>query len=912
MALGRLETGRIAATIYRLLLRGLPARFRSRFADDMAADFAEMYGRLVAAHPIRGRIRGWYRALRDLAASLLREYGRSLRNGHRRASGAGVRRTAGARVPTVSNHVRHAVRALTARPGFAVAATLTLGLGIGANATLFSAVNALLLRDLPVRDPDQLVRLFNEESRQTLTGLFSRPVVDDLRAGNRAFVDLVGVARFDAVLELGSASELVTGEMVTATFFSMLGIDPTLGRGFLPQEDRTGDSHAVAVVSHELFQRLLGGDPTAVGRSIELNDRPFAIVGVAPEGFHGTNFAIGVDIWVPTMARGLVRGAGPEVARMLTDRETPWLQVIGRLKTGVSLAQANDDVTGIAERLAGSESDGRSVPRLYVLPERVGLLNPAMPQVVVLAGLLGMVVVGLVLLVACLNVAGLLLAQGAARRREFGIRLAVGAGRGDLIVQLLVESAVLMVPAGALGFVVAIWATAIFTAFLPPVEGLIVSFAPDATVLAFTLGITALAVVGTGLVPALRSTRVGVSGSLRSGSDGGGGRLALRDGLVVVQLALSVVILVVAGLFLRTMLWYQSVDPGYDVRNGLAVSLNLELGRYSDTRGRRFYDELLRRVRRLPGVRDATIARGVTAGGSAGMEILPTPGRGSRHSEESIGIGFNVVGTQYLRTMGIPLLGGRSFDGRDRADGVPVTIVNDFMARRHWPGEDPVGARIRIAGGGELEVVGVAGNAKYGALAEEARPYLYLPVTQRYRPQMLLLLRTRDEPRALLPVVRDVIRELDRSMPILDVFTFREFHAQDLWLSKTTAVLAVAVGVFGLLVSAIGLYGIVAFAVSRRVREIGIRMALGARGADVVRVVVGRSVWLIGIGAAGGVIAALPVAHLLGGLVYGVTPSEASTYGVVVLILGGVAALASYLPTRRVTRLHPAVALRQE
>lgn len=818
--------------------------------------------------------------------------------------------------------LRYALRTLRTHPGLTAAVVLTLALGIGAASTIFSAINTVLLRELPIRDPDRVVRIFAMEPRAGLRDDFSWPEYTDLKQPARAFSGVIAVDALSAGFSIEGNSELVTGEFVSANYFDVLGVRPAVGRGFLPEEELEPGAHPVVVISHGLWQRLADGDSSVVGRTAQVNNSSYTIVGVAPEGFGGTNFALARDVWIPLMMRDRVTGGGATggLPSMGTDswhrnRRAHVVQVLGRLGDGVKrgeAARALNQTFGTWAALFPGMYDGVTS---RVVAERAGLINPEMPELVTASRLLALTVVGLVLLIVCANVMGLLLARAVAREREIGVRTALGATRARLVQQLLTESVVLAVPAGLLGLLLATWATPIYTAFLPSAVPLAVDFSPDVMVMAFAFLSAIGAAIVFGLVPAAFATRAGITNALHDQRGQVGVRRArtgLIRGVVGAQVALSVVVLMTAGLLIRATLWQQAVDPGYDVAGRVALALDVRVNGYDETAGRQFYAHLLEQVQRLPTVRSASLARSGAFGLPGTTNVLsatqPTEG-----NTAGVAMGFNIVGPDYFRTLGIPLLAGRDFDTRDRAESPHVAIVNQTFVSRFWPGGDAVGRRIVIdETRGPAEIIGVAADAKYSAIAEAPRPFVYLPLEQHYRAPMTLYVWTGGDERTLVQPIRDVIGQLDRTLPVAGVMTLQEAVDTDLALARTAAVLATSVGALALFLTAVGLYGILAFGVTRRTREIGIRMAVGAQRRDVLWLVIRQGIATVGLAVGVGLTAALYLGGLLEGLFFEISPRDPGTLALVVTVLLGIALLAMYLPARRAARVDPMDALRTD
>jgi predicted permease len=825
---------------------------------------------------------------------------------------------------TLWQDLRYGARMLWKQPGFTLIVALTLSLGIGANGVIFSLVNALLLRPLPVEKPSELAAIYTSDFSGGGLGVSSYPDYVDFRDRNRVFAGLVAY-QFPQPLSLNidGTNERMFGEIVSGNYFSALGLKPSLGRGFLPEEDRTPGESAVAVISHKLWQTRFGGDPATVGRSVKINGHPFIIVGVAPEKYTGLLRGFAADWWIPAM----MIGQAVPGSNHLTRRGDRGFLVMGRLKPGVTLQQAQADFNSIAAQLYKEwpqdwENIRRQSRSVSVTPESEARLLPEMRMPIVIFMALLMSVAGLVLLIACANIANLLLARATARRKEIAIRLALGAGRWRLIRQLLTESVLLSMLGGMAGLLLAGWGADLLMAFRPPFQIPVeLDLQADWRVFVFMFGLSLLTGIVFGLTPALAASRPDVIASLKdeTGAATTGGRTwRLRGALVVAQVALSLLLLICAGLFLRSLRNASSIDPGFDADNLLALSMDLRLQGYDETRERNFTDQLLERVRALPGVVSASLTdrlpldldgawRGVTIEG-----YTPQPG-------ESTGINSSFVAPGYFETLRIPLLRGRTFQRQDGANAPGVALVNESFARRYWPGQSPLGKRIQMGAvrsgvndAPYLTVIGIVKDGKYVSLGEEAAPFIYFNMAQNVGLSPTLVVRTQGDPLNSLAAVRGEVAALDKNLPLYDVKTMR----QHLGLALLPARLAGSVlGVFGMMalaLAAAGIYGVMAYSVAQRTREIGIRMALGANARDVLRLVTRQGMTLVAIGMAIGLTSALALTQLLKSLLLGVSSTDPLTFAVIALLLIAVALLACWIPARRATKVDPMIALRCE
>ena len=834
--------------------------------------------------------------------------------------------------------IRYGGRMLWKSPGFTAIAVLSLALGIGANTSIFSFVNAVLLRALPVAEPAQLVYVFSS-NRNTPYNVASYPDYVDYRDKNEVFSALTAYASITLSLNSNDQADQISGQIVTGNYFDTLGVRAQVGRTFLPEEDTTPGGHPVAVISYGLWQSRFAGDPQITGRQLLLNGQSFTIVGVAPAEFNGAAAGQTNDIYVPMAMQALVRpprgGYSGEMNPDLLARRGPrWLNMVGRLKPGVSAAQAQAAMSTLAAQLAQSYPDTNREVSATVSPvskgdptERGTLLS--------VAGLL-LAVVGLVLLIACANVANLLLARAASRRKEISIRLALGASRGRLIRQLLTESVLLALLGGAGGLLLAVWLIDVMRTYSPPGNFFPVAFdfSLDKSVLAFTLLLSVITGLIFGIAPALQASKPDLVAALKDetamlpGSHGSvARRFTLRNLLVVAQVALSLVLLISAGLFLRSLQQAQRIAPGFNSEHVLTMPLNINLLRYTKTQGQEFYRQVLERVAALPGVQSATLTRTPPLSGASRQSTVLIAGREGPdrggNSETTGGgredVANNVtlassVALNYFQTLSIPLLRGRDFNAQD-VEGAPgVVIINETFAKRYLPNQDPLGARVSLNGaqGPWLEVVGLARDGKYITLGEAPAPFLYQPLAQRHESGMTLLVRTNGDPASYVSAVRGAVQSIERNLPLANARTMPELLRTSLFPARMGAVLLGVFGLLALLLASVGLYGVMSYSVSRRTREIGIRMALGAQRSDVLRLVLRESMTLVAAGMLLGLIAAFATTRLLAGFLYGVSPTDPAAFTGIALLLAVVALVASLVPARRAAKVDPMVAFRYE
>jgi predicted permease len=814
--------------------------------------------------------------------------------------------------------LRYGARALLKTPGFTAVAVLSLALGIGANTAIFSLADKVLFKKLPVEEPDRLV-VVSATSNRGLGTVFSHPDFADYRANNQVFDGLVCYAQRALTLTEGGQAERVQGMIVSGNYFTALRVPLALGRGFLPEEDKTRGTHPVIVLGYGLWRGRFGADPALIGKTVNLNSYNFTVVGITPPEFTGTVPGIVPDVYVPVMMQGQVSPSwkmdplfGPRSRNLL------WLEVLGRLKSGVSREQATAALNALGSQIARANPNPDGSPRFepkFVLEDgsrgNTSLLRDLrFPLQMLLA------TVGLILLIACANVANLLLARAGARQKEIAVRLAIGAGRARLIRQLLTESMLLSVLGGGVGLALAASISGLVVSYTPPntFATLTLDNRLDWRVLGFTLAVSLLTGILFGLAPALSASRPDLVSALKDESTSMGKsvrRLSLRNLLVVGQVALSVIVLIGAALCVRSLQKLQAIDAGFDPSKVLALSADVSLSGYSNERGLQFYSALLERIELLRGVEAVSLAAQLPLSGGFGS-TLKAEGYVPK-SVEDLSSDFNIVGPDYFRTLKIPLLAGREFGEADAKTELQVAVINETAARRFWPDQNPIGRRVILGRAPDEEVreiVGVVKDSKYRRLNEEVRPAVFVPFAQDYRANMALQIRTAGEPGAMLAAVRREVQALDASLPLYNIKTLEEQKSSSLYTSRIAATLLMVFGLLALGLAAVGLYGVMAYAVNRRTREIGIRMALGAQSADVLRQVLGEGMMLVAIGLSLGLGGAVVATRVVKGFLYEVTATDPVSFAGAALLLAGVALLANYLPARRAARTDPMVALR--
>jgi predicted permease len=805
--------------------------------------------------------------------------------------------------------LRYGLRMLLKNPGFTMIAAVTLALGIGANTTIFSFINGLALRPIVgVKEPGRLVAVYtSDRSSGQLYSDSSYPDYVDFRDQADAFSGLAAYSGTTLTLTGADEAERLGGAHVTGNYFDTLGVEAGAGRT-LQADDSTPGAAPVAVISHRLWQRRFGGEAGVIGRTITLDRRVYTVVGVAPESFRGLRLGAPPEFWLPMTTEDV------------GERGDRILNIVGRLKPGVSLEQAQSQITSIGARLA----------RAYPKTNLGTLAAPDEPRPVTvvresLIPALGLqyawvafgsllAVVGLVLLIACANVANLLLARASTRRREIAVRLAIGASRWRLVRQLLTESLLLALLGGGGGLILAFWCSGLLPAFFSPNEvgGLDVSL--DWRVLVFTLAASLLTGVLFGLAPALESSRPDLVTALKDGTDNRAGRrrISLRHALVVTQVALSLALLIGAGLFLRSLSRALSFDPGFASQNLLIASLETRGAAMSKEQGQNFYRQALERIGSLPGVRSAALAAIVPLTGGGTRRGVQIEGYEARPNED-LALNCNVVGLNYFNTMGIPLTQGRDFNAMDGEGGPGVVIVNEELARRYFPGQNPIGKRLRIGSDTPYrEIIGVARSAKYRRLREAPLPFIYIPLGQEYRGGNTLLARAAGDPANLAPTVRREIHSLNSDVPVYSIRTMSEQIGEALAADRMIAATLGAFGGIALLLAVVSVYSVVSYAVTQRVREIGVRVALGARGADVLKLVIGQGMKLVMIGVAFGLAMSFALTRLTSSLLFEVSATDPATFAGVVATLTTAALAACYIPARRAMKVDPIIALRCE
>lgn len=811
-------------------------------------------------------------------------------------------------IPELWQDARYSIRQLCRTPLFGISVILSLALGIGLNIAVFTFLNALFLKPLPgVVDPAGLISVYHRAAKGPRQLPVSYPNYLDFARRSQTFSDLAAYR----LLRVGLATpdgevEEVAAEMVTTNYFRVVGARPVLGRPFLDEENRTPGTHPVALLSHATWRRRFDSDPGVVGRKIVVNGHSFEVIGVMAEGFKGTFPSASTQLWVPLMMYPVVFSA-PE---MLESRSGQMLQVLGRLKPGVGLPAAAAEMVALADRLEEEHPESNRDQAVVVSP----LVKPlSLKTRAVRSGAFLMIVVGLLLLIVCVNVANLLLARALVRRQEFAVRLSLGATRGRLLRQLLTEGLLLSLLGGAAGLLTAKGSQDLLWRLRPPyVDAGAVDARLDSTVLAFSLAVSLGAGLLIGLFPMLQTRSSDLMSAIR-GDEGARWltrrRFSLSHLLVVVQVALCSLALVCAGLFLKSLGSSHRIDPGFDVERLASVSFDLQAQGLDEPRGRAFQQQLLERAAALPGVESAALSENRLLGGfRLWREVAPEGGA----DDEKTLVGSGLVSPEYFRTTGIRLLSGRGFTSADRVGTAAVGVVNESLAKRFWPGADPLGKRLRVDEESELVVVvGVAEDSKYITLDEDPTPFLYLATTQRYAPRATLTVRATGDPGEILSAVKREARALEGTLPLVDVLTMEGAVRQALWAPRAGAALLSILGLLALTLSSFGVYAITACSAVRRRPEIGIRMALGAHRLMVVKTLVTGGMAAVGVGLCLGLGSAYLVSQAVSRFLYGVGGQNLATFAGTALLLVAVGALANLMPAVRAARMNPSATLRR-
>lgn len=891
---------RLLTALYRAaLLLCYPPSHRDRVGDDMVECFEDLVADARARRGTLGALGAAARTLMEIPGSALAAHSR-----HDTRRGGGME--------TVIQDVHYALRGLAKEPGFALLAILSLGVGVGANTAMFGMIHATLWSDLPVPEADEIVRVneVRESATQVSFANFT-DIVEEADVFDGAF--LQRLETFGLVAD--QISEVVHGEVVTAGFFDVLGIEPELGRFFDEVEHGDVGSPPVIVLSHWLWSRDFGADPGVIGSTVELNDAPFTVIGVAPESFHGTKFGLSLDVWVPIGPWSVADGWMPGWRESRGGRST---DMYARLADGVTLDGANAALATVAARLAEEYPAWNANMTLRATPRIAGQIAPDQAGIPNMVGMLAVLASGLVLLVACGNVASMLLARAVARRQEIGVRVALGAGRGRLVRQLLTESLLLAALGALVGLAVAEWSAHLTGRLLPSIPyRFAIDTSPDVTVAAFAAGVSLAAVLVFGLVPAVQSTRSGIAGVLRGDEESSGFRFGgstLLNGVVVGVIALSFVTLFLAGLFASSLSYVKHIDPGFGREGRVIATMDFGLAGMSAREGAGLHARLLDRVGAVPGVVTAALSGPIPMGDFSSSARTYASDRDYATDEYGPVTWYTAATPGWLDVAGLPLVAGRWIAEGDGADAPHVVVINQALARLFWPDDDPIGKRLRLGRDDEdaLEVVGVVATAKYMSMVEQPMPAMYLPLEQSPRSVVVLMATTAGDPAALIGPIRDVLRDVDPALTAYDMKSMTEHMSNAYWLYRLGAQLGLTLGLLSALLAGGGLYGIMAFRVGRRRREMGIRIALGAGGGRVLRLVLGGSLRLALLGVVVGAVVAAAAAGVVQSIVFGVEATSPLRLAGVGLVLTALALLATLAPALAATRADPVQAIKTE
>ncbi|MDP9099961.1 MAG: ABC transporter permease [Verrucomicrobiota bacterium] len=810
---------------------------------------------------------------------------------------------------TLFQDLRYGARQLLKRPGFTLLAIISMALGIGANAVIFSLVDTVAFRPLPVRNASELQELYGTLHNGADYTIQSYLNYKDYRDRNQVFSGLIAYRLIVASLSHNGNNERVWGEVVSSNYFDVLGVPPLLGRGFLPEEEQTPKSHPVAVLSYACWQKRFASDPAIVGRTISFNNVAFTVVGVAAKGFIGTEVAYAPEMWVPVMMGPVIEPG----STWLENRDSDNMFVVGRLKPGVTRAQAEASLKAVTLEMAKeypAENAGRGIelipPGLFIPDIR----NSVLAFSAVLSG-----VGALVLLLACVNLANLLLARATERRKEIAIRLAVGASRARLIRQLMTESVMLSLAGGIFGVLVAAWINQLVRGVSLPIDvALVFDLRIDWRVISFTLALSVLTGLVFSLIPALQSSKPALVPALKDESSLAGFRRSrLRNSLVIAQVSLSLVLLISAGLIVRSLQEAQRMRPGFDPENAVTLSFDVGLQGYDEPKGRAFQKQVLERIRALPGIEAAALTDSIPLSLNYSDTTIYLEGQPPASSSQLPLAIPTSVSPDYFRAMGIALR-GRDFTEQEEKPENRVAIVNETFARKFFPGQEAIGKRFNFNRPDKpfWEIIGVCGDGKYNSLGEEQKPALFRPQLRDYNTSVALVVRTHGDSRAVLAAMQREMRSLDPTLPLYGVKTLTEHMKIPLFPARMAVGVLGSFGVLALVLAAVGIYGVMSYVVAGRTREIGLRMALGARTSNVRRLILRQGMTLAMIGSVIGLGIAVLATRFLKSVLYGVDAMDPTTFLGVTLLLAAVALLACWIPALRASRVDPMVALRSE
>lgn len=879
----------LSERVYGALLRLYPEEIRRDYGPDMRDLFRDHLREARRRGGTRGVLALWLRTLPDLLFTGIHEHETDM-------------------LQAVNQDARYAMRIMRKNPVFTVVAIVVVALGIGAVSTIFSVANAVILRPIPgVANQSDVVAIDRTRSDGATSRSASYPYYEYLATRSKTMRAIAAWDMVPVAISTGGEGMAGSANLVTPSYFDALGVRPTIGRFFSPDEGRVGEPHMVAVISDELWQRAFSSDSGVIGRRLQINGRQFTIVGVAPPRFTGLFPVLRVDAWVPMPVQPLMRRGGD----LLHSPNSGWLDVVGLIAPGATRDRARAELSGLTRQYAmsletkpsGDNSSFTSV-RLTTV---TGLPADATRSVLAFFGVL-IVISGLVLVIASVDVASMLLARAVARRREIAVRIALGAGRARLVRQLLTESVLLFTAGGALGALFAEGATRLLSRLpLPTDVPLNIDPVPDARVLLVTLAVSFATGILFGLAPALQGSRASVASALRGDTAGSGrSRSRLRTTLVAAQIAASLVLLTASGLFVRALARGQHVDPGYRIDHTATAALNVSLSGYDSLRARAFYAALAEQVSRIPGVERVAYTRVVPLSLNSTGYGVAIPGRVLPNAIANA----DEVSAGYFDVVRQPILAGRSILPSDDASAPQVAVVSEAFANKFYPGEPALGRTFKLDSATTITIVGITRDVKFAKLDERNAPFMYLPILQHWRPDVNILVRTSRDPTEVLAPVRSAVRALDPTLPPPLVVTMERASAAALLPQRFAVIITASLGIAGLLLAAIGLYGVLSFSTAQRTHEIGVRMALGAAGGDVVRLVVREGMRVVVIGVAIGLVLAVLGTRAMAPFLFGVNPLDAPTFGAMTLVLVAAALVACVLPARRAAKADPLAALR--
>jgi predicted permease len=823
----------------------------------------------------------------------------------------------------IAQDIRYALRNLRKSPAFAAIAVITLALGIGANTAIFTVVNAVFFHPIPVKDPARLMELFTLDQRKIFGAAnnnflpSSFPNAQDIQQRAQSFSGVTVYQSFATPVSMtvnGQPNQYFA-QLSSGNYFDVLGVHAQLGRTFLPEEDNTAGAGPVVVLNHGFWERVFAANPNVIGQNVLINGQGFSIIGVAPKGFQGTSVIGGPDMWIPmSMHDQILTGF---TKQLFNERRFLGFNAVGRLKDGAGPEQAKAELQAIASDLEKAFPLANKGRTLTLQPLLESSIAANQRDQFKRAGVMLMAVVGIVLMIACFNIANLLLSRASGRKREMSIRVAIGASRGRIVTQLLTEALVLAVAGGALGLGLALAGRDLMWRFRPPqlpADGMDLSL--DWHVMTFTFLVAITTGLIFGLAPALQASRPDLVSELKERAGGDlrrGRRFSLRDVLISLQVAVCLISLVGAGLFLLSLRNARTMDTGFDTRNLAMLSFDLGALNYDAPRAREFERRALEAAQNTPGVRGAALSNTIPLFNGGFGRTLFKEGEDTNNGQSGHVTQYSVVSPEYLQTMDIAMVRGQGFDSTIRENTPRVAIINETAARQIWPNEDPIGKRFTFfRDTNATQVIGIARDSTYNALGEPPRPYMYVPLIQNPNPAVTVFFRTQGDPRSALNSVRAQIQAMDRNLPITNVWAIGEVISQSLWASTFGATLLTVFAMIAMALCAVGIYGVVGYSVGQRIREFGIRLALGAQPRDVLLMVMKQSALIMGVGLAAGVVAAFFLARLIVTFLYGVNTNSPLAFLATALVLAAVGVFASYIPARRAAKVDPMVALHYE